>query len=364
MANVEIPDWVTFPDDEWIGIGPAEAGLDTPAYGDFIGGLDVRGADFGGEDHTGEKWGTIITRGGYLLQSWGDRHYRFQTASTGKAFLWVLLGFAVADGMVDPDEPVHKSWSGEGELSHPHKLMNAGHHETLTWRHLTGPKDESAHYGGFPVELGIRWQERRSGLEESDATPGVPEWANWSGDPYYDTYAHVKPGTVGFYSSAGFWRLGQALTALWQRDLKEVLDDRLFGKIGIPAGRWDWSSGESIKNNKYLYPTIPDAYTYLDPPYEIGDQIVRSGPGWVIISASDLARFGHLLATRGIWKGEQLIDPQWLRGHGGGNKSGVSGERKHYTAMAVVTTDGIEHDHGTATESFLPEELFVGPVSA
>ncbi len=53
-------------------------------------------------------------------------------------------------------------------------------------------------------------------------------------------YSHVKPGTKEHYSSAGFWRLGQALTFVWDRDLKEVLDERLFGKIGIPAQRWDW----------------------------------------------------------------------------------------------------------------------------
>jgi CubicO group peptidase (beta-lactamase class C family) len=82
------------------------------------------------------------------------------------------------------------------------------------------------------------------------------------------------------------------------------------------------------------------------------------------MNASDLARFGHLVATRGNWKGEQLIDPQWLRGHSGGNGSGVSGESRHYTALASVATRGIEHPFAVARESFLPAELFVGPVKA
>ena len=59
--------------------------------------------------------------------------------------------------------------------------------------------------------------------------------------------------------------------------------------------RWDWLAGGAVKERKYLYPTIPDAYTYLDPPYEIGGQVVRSGPGSVVISASDLARCGKAL---------------------------------------------------------------------
>ena len=60
--------------------------------------------------------------------------------------------------------------------------------------------------------------------------------------------------------------------------------------------------------------------------------------------------------------GKQIIDPEWLRGHSGGNKSGVSGESKHYTAIGMVTTDGIDHPHLTERVSFLPRELFVGPV--
>jgi len=358
---MEVPEWVVYPEDDWDTITPEEVGLYSEEFQAFIQGLDVRGADFGGEDHTGSRWGAVLTRGGYLVHTWGDRHFRFQTASTGKALVWTILGFAVEDGLIDPDEPIHRTWTGEGQLSHPHKYLDRGHHKTLTWRHLIGPKDESIHYGGFPIELGIRWQEKRSGKEEKDAVPGVPEWANWTGDPYYDTYSHVEPGSVGLYSSAGFWRLGQALTVLWNRDLKEVLDERLFSKIGIPADHWDWLTGKAMKDDKYFYPTIPDSFTYLDPPYEINGHVVRSGPGWVVISASDLARFGHLLTTRGVWHGEQLIDPQWLRGHGGGNKSGVSGESKHYTALSVVTATGLEHSHSTAKESFLPEDLFAGP---
>ena len=356
-----IPDWVTFPEDDWAENSPEDAGLDPDGFRRFLGGLDVREAAFGGEDHSNGRWGAVLTRGGYLLKSWGDRHYRAQTASVGKAFAWAAFGLAVEDGLVDPDAPIHETWTGEGELSHPHKLMNAGHHGKLTWRHLLGPREKSEHYGGFAIELGIRWSEKRHGLEDADAAPGVPEWAKWTGDPFYDCYSHVEPGTQAIYSSAGYWRLGQALTALWVRDLKDVLDERLFGEIGVPADRWQWPAGGWIKDQKYLYPTIPDAYTYLDPPYEIGGHAVRSAPGWVVMSASDLARFGHLVATGGIWKGKRVLGAEWLRGHSGGNKSGASGEGRHYTAMGVVTTLGLDHAHSTETESFIPKQFFTGP---
>ena len=57
-----------------------------------------------------------------------------------------------------------------------------------------------------------------------------------------------------------------------------------------------------------------------------------------------------------------MIDRDWLRGHSGGNKSGTSGEGRYFTALGVVTTEGIEHRHATETRSFLPEDMFVGPV--
>ena len=150
----KIPDWVTYPRNDWTEIPPAEAGLDVEKFERFLAGLDIRGASFGGENHTGNQWGTVLTRGGYLVHAWGDPRYRFQTASMGKAFMWVLIGFAVAEGLLDPDEPIHRSWTGEGELSHPHKYLDRDHHRTLTWRHLIGPKEKSAHQGGFPMELG------------------------------------------------------------------------------------------------------------------------------------------------------------------------------------------------------------------
>jgi CubicO group peptidase (beta-lactamase class C family) len=365
MARARLPAWVTYPDEDWVEITPQQAGLDPMAFDQFLAGLHARGASFGGEDHSGRKWGAVLTRGGYLVHTWGDRRYRFQTASTGKALMWALVGLAVADRLIQADEPIWRSWTGHGLLSHPHKYLDVGHHRTLTWRHLIGDQHGSVHYGGFPMELGLHWKQRVTWLGSAtglQTAPGVVDWATWTGDPFFDLYSHAAPGTQALYSSAGYWRLAQALTAVFGRDLKAVVDERLFGPMGIPPDRWDWWKGGDVKDRPDFYPTIPDSYTYLDPPYEIDGAPVRSGPGWVVISASDLARFGHLVATQGRWKRRNLADPAWLRGHGGGNRSGVSGESRHFTAMAVVTTEGLDHPHSTATTSFLPEELFVGPV--
>ena len=130
-TEAEIPDWVVYPEEEWSEITPAQAGFDEEKFNALIA-TKVKGAIFEGEVHEGNEWGAVLTRGGYRVQAWGDPDYRFQTASVAKAFTRVLIGLAEQEGLIDPDEVIWKRWTGEGQLSHPHKYLDQGHHRTLT----------------------------------------------------------------------------------------------------------------------------------------------------------------------------------------------------------------------------------------
>lgn len=373
---MQLPAWIAYPEREWQRITPRKAGFDDARWRRFLASVEVRATNWGGEQHGANEFGVVLTRGGYLVHTWGDPDYRFQTASLGKAFTWVALGLAVDDGLIDPDAPVRAQWTGEGQLSHPHKYLDRGFHVNLTWRHLIGDKEDprtrGGHYGGFPVTNGYYWRKGQAGktrIDEGEVAGSqnwlAPEWAQWTGDPHYDNYSHAEPGSVRHYSSGGIWRLTQALTAVWGRDLKAVLDDRIFGPLGVPADHWDWLPGRRIFEDKAFYPRMPGYGDYVDPPYEIGGHPVRGGGGWVVMSASDLARFGHLVATQGVWKGHRLINGEWLRSHRGGNDSEVAGESTYYTAMGRVTARGIDHFGGVGRDPGIPfEELVVGPVSA
>ncbi len=360
MASATIPDWVTYPEDQWTSISPEEAGLNKVHWNRFLESSNARGGPENCFNEGKPKWGAVFTRGGYLVHSWGDPSFKTQTASVGKAFTWTALGLAVEDGLLDPDDLINKTWTGEGQLSHPHKYLDQGHHQTLTWKHLIGDQDIYGHLGGFPVTNGYFWR-NASPVEQQNAaevnlfgSAGVPGWANWTGDPYYDNYAHATPGSMRTYSSGGIWRLSQALTHLWGRDLKKVIDQRLMGPMGVPADRWDWTPGKEVFDSKDWYPHMPGYGDFIDPPYEITGHVVRGGPGWIVIDALDLARFGHLIATGGIWNGQRLIGSEWLRGHHGGDSNQVSGENAQFTALARVATLGVEHP--------LPEEVFSGPI--
>jgi len=290
-ASAEVPEWVNFPGREWEQVTPEQAGLDVARFEAWIRSQKPRfGKASGGQKPEGG--GVVIARAGYLLHTWGDRDFRYQSASLGKAFTRMALYLAVDEGLIKaPTDLVRDYWTGAGELSDVHKYLTNGHHRSLTFRHLAEMT------GGFPVTNGQFWRTKKD----------VPAWAKYTGDPDFDNYAHVAPGSERVYSSGGYWRLSQALTAIWQRDLKQVLDEKVMSKLGIPADRWEWLSGEYVRDHRDFYPEIPGYGDYLDPPYRIKGAVVRGGGGWVVMSALDFARLGLLVATGGLWKGERLI---------------------------------------------------------
>jgi CubicO group peptidase (beta-lactamase class C family) len=106
MAAINIPDWVTYPKEQWRQISPAEAGLDPVRFEQLVSGTQVEGAAWEGETHEGNDWGAVVTRGGYLVQSWGDPDYVYQTASVAKSFTRALIGLAVWEGLIHEDDPI------------------------------------------------------------------------------------------------------------------------------------------------------------------------------------------------------------------------------------------------------------------
>jgi CubicO group peptidase (beta-lactamase class C family) len=347
-----VPTWLTYPSSSWHQITPAEAGLDADAFAAAVAAVPVQAAGWGGTAPAAHEYGAALTRGGYLVHTWGDPTFKTPSASLGKCLTRALLGLTAEAGLVDPDAPIREVWTGEGELSHPHKYLDRGLHRDLTWRHLIN------HYGGFVIESGFHWRNRTLFHET------LPEGVNWTGDPVFDNYAQTPPGAMERYSSAGYWRLGQALTALWNRDLKDILQERLLGKLGITADRWDWTPGRVLLETRDWYPDFPGYGEYVDDPWEIGGIVVRGGPGWVVMSPLDLARFGLLVATGGLWEGERIIGANWLQGHGGVDIHVVGGDPETFVTMAKTNVRQFPfgNEIGWRGKFEFPRELVVRPV--
>ncbi len=347
-----LPDWLRWPGDDWQQVSLQQAAIDPNAFKAAIEAVDVHAAGWGGTAPAAHEYGAVLTRGGYLVHTWGDPEFKTPSASLGKCITRALLGLTAEACLVDPDEPIHHTWTGRGELSHPHKYLDEGLHTTLTWRHLIN------HEGGFVLESGYHWR-TRSLFHET-----LPEGVEYTGDAMYDNYTHTPPGATVRYSSGGYVRLGQALTAVWDRDLREVLDERLFSRMGIPAERWDWVPGKVVYDTRDWYPDFPGYGEYVDPPYEINGHVVRGGPGWVLMSPLDLARFGLLVATGGIWAGERLIGAEWLQGHGGVDIHVVGGDPETFVSMAKTNIREFPfgNEIGWKGPFHFPRELIVGPV--
>ncbi len=326
FAQAEVPEWVVYPGEKWRTITPEEAGLDMKKWDAWVARQKPSGNDSYGQNPK-RQFGVVVTRGGYLLKAFGDPDFKLNSASVGKAFTSFALQLAIDEGLIkSATDPIHKYWTGEGQLDAEHKPMDRGHHRSLTFYHL------HAMNGGFPISNGLYWSKKQN----------IPDWAKWTGDPTADNYAHVQPGTKGRYSSGGRWRLSQALTAVWKKELKVVLDEKLFGHMGIKPDGWQWATGKELHDNRKWYPGMPGYGLFCDPPYEINECRVQGGGGWVVMSASDLARVGLLVATRGEWKGQRLIsDTALVAGHAGGNSSLMNGWSRGMFSWGQVVTSGV-----------------------
>ncbi len=325
-----LPDWLVYPDAEWETASAEEAGLDAHAFNEWVKSKRYTVGPYGGEEPGG--YGAVLTRGGKIVATWGNPDHLWQTASVGKLFTKLALQLTEDHGRINSIRDfIRDYWVGDGRddqglLNHPDKYMTNGHHTSLRFLHLVGLNypnhmvvEGTDQLGGFPVTNGSMWRTRQR----------VPDWANWhDGDPDRANYAHVKPGTTTYYASGGLWRVSQALTYVWDQDLKEMLDDKIMSKIGIPSDRWDWLSGHHVRFDP-IYPDYPDYGEFCDEPHRIRGHWVRGGGGWVVMTPRDMARVGLLLACGGWWKGEKLVNLATYNeaGHSGAGVSYCQGYR-------------------------------------
>ena len=132
------------------------------------------------------------------------------------------------------------------------------------------------------------------------------------------------------------------LTSIWGDDLKAVLDRRIMSKIGIEPDSWRWLSGREVRE-KSPYPLYPNYGTFVDEPFSINGHECLGGGGWVVISASNLAKVGLLILNRGLWGERRIVsdDEILLKGHRGANNSGLIVDRGRDAILSYVTTENI-----------------------
>lgn len=201
---------------------------------------------------TGGGSGCIV-RGGKLVMSWGDQAIRYDLKSTTKSIGVTALGLAVKDGLVNLDDKAQQYYpdiditpnTGDPRLA-----------EIRIW-HL------ATHTAGFDKPGGF--------------------------EPLL-----FDPGTVWAYSDGGANWLADCLTLAYRQDLRDLMFDRVFSKLGITDSDLTW------RNNSYRTDAIE------------GVKRREFGSG-ISANADAMAKIGYLYLRRGKWAGIQII-PESLVG--------------------------------------------------
>jgi CubicO group peptidase (beta-lactamase class C family) len=206
----------------------------------------------------------IILKGGRIVAEWGDTDRIDMTYSVAKSYLATVAGLAFDRGLIrDLDEPVGARVKDGG--------FDSPHNAPITWRMLLTQSSEWE--GTLFAKPDVA--DRRLGYDR----------------------ALQAPGTLYEYNDVRVNRTALALLRLFERPLPEVLAEGIMTPIG--AGRWNW-------------------YGYENSFVDVNGRRIQSVSGgshwgggfWA--TTRDHARFGLLMARRGVWGEQRLLSERWV----------------------------------------------------
>jgi CubicO group peptidase (beta-lactamase class C family) len=174
--------------------------------------------------------------------------------SLTKSFTSIAVGFAVADGLLRLDDRVGDVLEVSSALSARAGQLSVRHLLTMTTGHRADTLAEA-------------WQ-----LEPADLVAGflrVP-----APDPAGTRHAYNNPTT---------FVLARMVERVTGQSLPDLLDERLFGPMGVTGADWD---------------RVASGATF--------------GFHGLHLTTEAVAAFGELLLRQGRWGGRQLVAPEWI----------------------------------------------------
>lgn len=196
----------------------------------------------------------IVVRNGRVIWAGPQIDCPQRVWSVSKAFTSTAHGLLIEDGKCTL-----------GTLAKEYNPELATLYPTVTLRHLATMTSGYDGVGGS-----YDFDDRGRGDKNALVAPLPPFFA---------------PGTKYQYWDEATQQYGYVLTQIAGEPLADLLTRRVLGPIGISTAKW-----------------LPDT---------TGE--VPNWTGGLVISAADLARFGHLFLNKGNWNGRQLIDANWVR---------------------------------------------------
>ena len=202
----------TSPPEGWEGIDVRDLSLMVPLTWAF----EPHSSPLGELRPRGEPSGLIL-RDGYIVASWGELERVDMTFSISKTFLSHTIGLALADGLIaDVNDPV------SSDVADP--LFHTEHNTPITWDQML--RQTSGWWGTL-------WDK--------------PAWADRPArdNPARDLVAGPpEPGSAWEYNDVRVNALALAGLHVWERELPDVLAERIMDPIGS-SGTWEWHGYEN-----------------------------------------------------------------------------------------------------------------------
>jgi len=231
-----------WPTESWLVAKPADVGMDA--------GQLIKARDYA---LTGAGAGYVI-RHGKLVMSWGDAKRQFDLKSTTKSIGITAVGLAVADGKLKLDDLITQHHS---EFIAPDEdKQQSDWKQQITLQHLatqTAGFDKPGGYTKLLFQAGAKWS-------YSDCGP------NW---------------------------LAECVTLAYQRDIQDLLFDRVFAPIGIARKDLAW------RLNSYR-------------PKQINGITRREFGSGISANVNAMARIGYLYLHGGKWDGKRILPKDFV----------------------------------------------------
>lgn len=197
----------------------------------------------------------IIIRNGRVIWKGPEVDRRQRVWSVTKAFTSTAHGLLIEDGKCSLDT-----------LARQYNAKDlTEHYGGVTLRHFATMTSGYDGVGGS-----YDFDEKHRGDQNAFVRPLPPFFA---------------PGTKYQYWDEATQQYGYVLTQIVGESLHDYLRRRIFDPIGISGTEWQPDSTGKVPN----------------------------WTGGLVISAADLARFGHLFLNEGNWAGKQLVPVSWVR---------------------------------------------------
>jgi CubicO group peptidase (beta-lactamase class C family) len=199
--------------------------------------------------------GVMIVQDGAIVDEWGDTTKEYMCHSMRKSFLSALYGIQVAAGRIDLEKTLADLDIDDNAPALLPTEKQASVHDLL--------KARSGIYHPALYE-----------------TPGMR-----AARPLRGSHA---PGTYWYYNNWDFNALGTIYEKLTGEKIHESFERRIAQAIGMQD--WTAKDGSYVTGADSIHPAYP-----------------------FVMSARDLARFGHLYLSKGRWNGRQIVPESWVR---------------------------------------------------